>query len=349
MKNVKRYIGLLLFCTLCLCLVSCGDGAPSGMDKVTVLPQYTENTVDYTLFVPESWAVTMANGAVAAICSKNDPASVSVTSYSLSGSTSVAGEWDKLRKQTESVASSFEMISEPDYEYEQSGVVKVGGVKAGVYEYRAVISGSDCHYMQVLFIRDGVLYVFSYCAQESSFELHRADAETMLTELTFEKDAPCPAGMKAAVTAESKYILSDKYELFVDENWTVDACSGILTARFASLATTVTVQTATVDSTVTTEDYLAGAKETLANSLSSYQLISESGDKMLIGTAGTNFKAIELEYSTVMDGTTYRICQVLCRRGTDMHILTFTTTEGYYGNHISYFVKLLDAFRIVEA
>lgn len=349
MKNVKRYIGMLLTCALCLCFVSCGDGAPSGMDKVIKLPQYAENTVDYTLFVPESWTITMANGAVAAVCSKDDPASVSMTSYSLSGSTSVASEWDKLRKQTEAIASSFEMISEPDYENEKSGVAAVGGVKAGLYEYKAVISGSECHYLQALFVRGGVLYVFTYCAQESSFSLHRAEAEAMLGELSFEKEAPCPAGMKAAVTAESKYILSDKYELFVDENWTVDASSGILTARFASLATTVTIQTASVDSTVTTEDYIAGAKTALESSLPSYQLISESGDKMLVGTAGTNYKATELEYSAIMDGTTYRFCQVLCRCGTDMHILTFSTTEGYYDTHITYFIKLLDAFRIIEA
>lgn len=349
MKNGIRYICLLLLSAICICLLSCGDGAPRGMERIDELPQYAENTVDYTLYVPESWSVTMANGAVAAICSKDDPASVSMTSYSLSGSTSVANEWDKLRKQTEAISSAFELISEPDYENEASGIATVGGVKAGLYEYKAVIADINSRYLQALFIKNGILYVFTYCAQENTFELHRAEAEAMLAVLSFEKNIPCPAGMKAAVIAESKYILSNKYQLFVDENWTVDAGSGILTARFASLATTVTVQTAAVDGTITTEDYLAGAKAALEKSLPSYQLISESNDKMLIGTAGTNYKATELEYSAVMDGTTYRFCQVLCRYGTDMHILTFSTTEAYYDTHISYFTKLLDAFRIIEA
>ena len=345
--NLKRFIAILLPVAL-LFLTACGDGAPSGMEAVDTIPVYAENTVDYTMFVPEDWTVTMANGVVAAVCSDADPVSVSITNYSIYGNTSVQDEWLKLKSQTENAVKDFTLISEPDYENESSGIVTVADTKGAAYEYSAVINKTVCQYEQVLFIRDAVLYVFTYSASAEAYQTHKADAESILAELTFAKNAVCPEGMKPAVTSETKYALSDKYILYVDKDWTIDASSGVLTASFASLNSNVTVLTATVDDTIGMDGYLESSMRELKSTLPSFELLSESNDKYLIGTKDGRYSATEWEYKSQIEGQTYRFCQVICKAKTDIFILTFSTTEAYYENHISYFTKLLDAFRIVE-
>lgn len=107
------------------------------------------------------------------------------------------------------------------------------------------------------------------------------------------------------------------------------------------------------DPSVTPQAYFESYTEEFQSSFSDFSIQSGPTESTIKGSGGTLFPAVEYEYTVPVgeEGdqvAAYRFCQVLCKYGDKMLILTFSTTENYYDDHIEYFMDILDNFLINE-
>ncbi len=352
--------GLLLLCALAAALAGCGgSGTPNGMKRENVLDEYVEDIVDFRLFVPQDWVVRMASGIVTASADEMSSVNLSMTAFSLSGSPTVEEQWGIIKAEFEKTYAGFTVLAEPNFEDEENlshdpCVTKIAGEDAIFCDYDAKIGGNPCRYRIHLFIHDGYLYVLTYSATETFFEGGKEDLARILSALTFDRKASAPDGMKAASAAEGRFVSSEDYRFFVPSDWETDTGTGVYTARFGGgLPTAFTVMTDPLeDANISMSDYFDSFKDEFNESFPGWKLDSGPTEATLPGSEGSLIPALEYEYTVPLDEegevAAYRYCQVLCKREDRMILLTFSTTENYYDDHIEHFTKILDNFVITE-
>lgn len=365
---VSRYFkgrtGPVFLCLLCISLLlplfSAWRGQqkpPNGMKSENLLDEYVENVVDFRLFVPDGWTVRMASGIVTATAEAPAGAAVSMTAFSLSGTPTLEEEWNTIKTELKKTYSGFAVESEPDFKNISNDpcVKKIAGYDAIACTYTAAIGGNPCKYRQFLLIAGGYLYVLTYSCPQERFDEGLADLDKILSAVTFDRNAPAPDGMKAATGSEARFAVSKDYSFFVEEEWTTETSTGVYTARFGGdLPTAFTVMTDSLeDPSVTPQAYFESYTEEFQSSFSDFSIQSGPTESTIKGSGGTLFPAVEYEYTVPVgeEGdqvAAYRFCQVLCKYGDKMLILTFSTTENYYDDHIEYFMDILDNFLINE-
>ena len=173
MKKFTKITAItLLTLILAVSFVSCRRGAdvPDGMKLAS------NEKADFTLYVPESWTVDMAEAAVSAYCSKSDPSSVSVMAWELEHTDTSLDDWWELNiSEIRNVFSNVEVINEED--------TVVDGLFAKKYTYTASLGDYDYTIMQTACIKKTTVYLFTYESIPENFDAHLGEADDMLANM----------------------------------------------------------------------------------------------------------------------------------------------------------------------
>lgn len=175
MKKLLK-ISLLITITalLVLSFASCEKdefAPPKGMEHAA------DPLASFYLYVPEAWEVDYTKGIGGAYYSESDPSSVSVMAWEVPNTdTTVDDWWTTNVSELEKVFDNFALVEEKN--------ATVSEVAAKSYTYTASLAGVDYKYMQVAFIKNGSVYLFTYTSIPEKFDLHTEDVAQMLQFLT---------------------------------------------------------------------------------------------------------------------------------------------------------------------
>jgi len=216
---MKRFLSLSLAALLLLALTGCGMNnedawVPAGMQLAST------DAVDYKLYVPSSWTVDVSTGIVSAYVSSTDRSNITMTAFNLEGEdvTMTPQEyWTRYEQQLldtfpdltyldpSTILSSEETTTAPETSDEQEEAEPITDASqldrknnpvttllgdnqsAAKYYYTATVTGTLCQYMQVVCIRGGIVYLFTYSAVPSNFANHVEEVDSILANFSFAK------------------------------------------------------------------------------------------------------------------------------------------------------------------
>jgi hypothetical protein len=171
---------------------------PKGMKKITT------GAVDYTMYVPDSWTVDISTGVVSAYVSATDRSNITMIAFNLeneNASMSIADYWTKYEGEllqtfpdmkytdintTEETTATADTAAESvsNSKYVPVSIV-LGGIAANKYIYTASVTGVTYEYMQVICIRGGIAYLFTYTVIPENFDNHIAEIDSILANFSF--------------------------------------------------------------------------------------------------------------------------------------------------------------------
>lgn len=203
---MKKCLSIVLVVVFCLgVLSSCSsadDYVPEGFKRIS------DDNADYRLYIPENWIADVSTGVTTAYVSDTDRSNISFIGFELDdaiinvvvpdGSTDGgSGEADAessssneentdvpeistIDEYWEYYSSEFEMTFS-DMEYSVSGEgTLISGNAAKKYVYTATVTGQKYKFMQVVTIKDGAVYIFTYTARENLFDEHIEDVNDIV-------------------------------------------------------------------------------------------------------------------------------------------------------------------------
>ena len=212
---MKKIIAILLVLAFAFTFTACDDGdnwVPSGMKLAS------SDAVDYKLYVPSSWTVDISTGIVSAYVSDTDRSNITMIAFNLENEDNymtVDEYWEKYEADLITTFPDLVYVSPSDFStdeeeiteettaeeetteeatYSESGDKKSNPIsmvlgtttKANKYYYKATVTGSQMMYMQVIAIRAGVAYLFTYTATPDNFSTHLEDVNSILENLSFD-------------------------------------------------------------------------------------------------------------------------------------------------------------------
>lgn len=148
---------------------------PDGMKIVSTNKHY------YRFFVPETWISDESTQFAAAYYSESDRSNVSIMVYneSLDGQT-VADYWKNLEAKYEANFDSWEILSDKGYDGEEGVITKLGNLNAREYIFTATYGGKTYKIRQLIAIKGGLYYTFTYTSSEELFDSHTDDVNKMI-------------------------------------------------------------------------------------------------------------------------------------------------------------------------
>ncbi len=185
---MKKTVCIVMTLILCLtALVSCSpkdEYVPAGFKKIS------DKNADHVLYVPEGWVSDMSTGVTTAYVSENDFSNISFTSFDLDGALSKTDETGDeevslLDRYWEYYSAEFEKtFSDMKYELEGEDLL-VSKTESKKYVYTASVTGKTYKYMQVVTIKNDVVYIFTYTALEEVdgvkvFDSHLSDVNKIV-------------------------------------------------------------------------------------------------------------------------------------------------------------------------
>ena len=175
---MKKLIALILTLVLCIgVLCSCSDNdqsAPDGMKAV----QSSDN-LDYNIYIPEEWTQDLSTGVISAYCKSSDLSNISMTQFNLE-------DTDTLDKHVEDYVAELEANLD-EFKLSEGYPQKtlLGGVAASKIEYTAKLAGNEYKYAQIICIRKGTIYFFTYTSNANNFDSHAEDIKNILDNFSF--------------------------------------------------------------------------------------------------------------------------------------------------------------------
>ena len=177
---MKKTVALLMVLVMALCLLcSCGDdsatmNAPDGMKALT-----SSDKLDYNIYVPFSWTQDLSTGVVSAYAGMSDLSNISMTQYNYEENKILE---DYIKDYTEELKGNlgkFEMCEG----YPQNTLLdKVESVKL---EYTATLASKDYKFMQIITLKNGTMYFFTYTALADAYDAHTEDIQKILDNFDF--------------------------------------------------------------------------------------------------------------------------------------------------------------------
>lgn len=198
-----KLIFLVISMLLIVFTVSCGEKdnwVPKGMKKVST------DAVDYTIYVPESWTVDISTGVISAYVTSTDRSNITMIAFNLENEDADMTADDYWTKYENELRQTF-----PDMEYtviQEDGEtteitiaesetastdkytptsILLNGFSANKYIYTASVTGVTYKYMQVICIRGGIAYLFTYTTVPENFDIHLEDVDRILENFSFNK------------------------------------------------------------------------------------------------------------------------------------------------------------------
>lgn len=175
---MKKILTLLLLAAMLLSFAACTEaGAPEGTFNVAI-----ENA-KFNLYVPEGTWMSTANSGVsgARYYSGTDFSNVTVTVYYPEEELTAATYWEKkCLQEYGAYFKDFTVLSD------KCGDTTLGGLDAKRYVYEAKLEGDVTYrFMQVMTVKDTLIYTFTYTAKIDLYDSHLTDVEAMITNFTF--------------------------------------------------------------------------------------------------------------------------------------------------------------------
>ena len=322
---MKKLLCLTLALLSVLCLVSCTS---ESLKKAENNEIYRENVVDFTLYVPESWVVDNTTFVISAHAAKDDDCRISMTQAAL---TSGLHEIPTIFENTKNELTALYRFKT----LREATIRTVAKNEAAVYCYSLTDKQSEVtrNYLQCMFIKDGTLYTFTYCATANHFDTHMDDVNKMLDALTF-SEGKAPAGMIAAVSAGVREVDCSDFAIRVPKDWMIDTSTGVFTAMGPSGdASCMSVMRADVEEGTFPSAYYDTHKDALKSNLADYTMVTLKKDFIVKDQNGKSYTAVTLEYTATVSGQAYHFKQLYCALGQTMYLVTFSAPEALYQTH----------------
>lgn len=157
------------------CAQSNGD-APAGMKL------FSNEYVEYTAYVPESWIMSEPTATPYAYVSSTDASSVSIVASDLT-----ADQMElTLDELWDGYVEDFE-ANMPDMKYVGEHPIKttLDNVKANQYVYTATVAGIEYKYQQTLCVEGGTIYIITYTSTPELYDENIANVENILKTFKF--------------------------------------------------------------------------------------------------------------------------------------------------------------------
>jgi len=151
------------------------DWYPAGMTLAS------SEDADYSLWVPKDWTLDIQNGIAAAYCNDNDRANVTAVAFNLRDDpyTTPAEYWEGNYELLTQTFSDLTMVGEG----EETVINNVPAVK---YTYTATVTGQTYRYMQLIAVRAGYVYLFTFTAADGEvFSAHTEVFDSIISNITF--------------------------------------------------------------------------------------------------------------------------------------------------------------------
>lgn len=190
-KKSKGKYGRRIFSLLCaaaaaaVCLsgfTGCSSGSdswhPAGMKLAS------SEDADYKMWVPESWTVDMSTGITSAYAGSGDYSNVSVTAQNLSGEQNYLTPSEYWEIYKTDLEATFPNIA---YDEDTEGGISLllDENAAMKYSYTATVTGTEFHFISVVCIRSGTVYLITYTAQPAIYENHLEEVQNILDNFSF--------------------------------------------------------------------------------------------------------------------------------------------------------------------
>gem|GEM_PF-396857 len=183
-KRAAAAIGAIVIAAgMAVSMAACAESdpdAPNGYKRAS------NDTVDYYLYVPESWVIDTVEGSqlTSARVSEIDSSNISMMAFTDSDMeyATIEDYWEYYKASVQNVfdvtvneygesSTSFELINAATSEEEQDGDTYVmGGAAARKYVYTATLGGVELKYMQMIALREHTFYILTYTAHASSYD-----------------------------------------------------------------------------------------------------------------------------------------------------------------------------------
>ena len=330
-----KKITALLFAILILVtsLISCGstEDVPKGLINVTAEGE------PFKLYVPEEMTSNVQSGISGAFTYVLGNAKLVVSARYYTPSVEMTAE-GYLRTCAEGYAESLEEFDLVSVEAtvlggkdscEMKYTVTIDKIKYTCLQY-AVLNKSD--------IVSLYFYIPTDAYEMSSEMIEKVTKEFVLCDRPEDSgdevvDKKTPEGMKIAS--------SDKieYRLYVPKSWVCNSESGKSEAYYPeSERSNVTVTSYSPNEAMTLADYVNACKESYAEAVDGYELISETEAVM------AERDAVSLTYTAVYDGIQYRIRQTSVLYGKMLYTLTYTARAEVFEEHLGDVDKMVEVF-----
>lgn len=346
MKKVLPLILILSFCLISL--AGCTpDTSEAGKDE------FVYNSGGFTLYVPESWTVTLSTDCT--VANAPDGTTVSVTPFSMSDAyyQTVSTAWEKIKSNFDTFfAGNYSIVDEENTDFE----VIVDGYNAGEYIYTGTVADVSMKYKTVLTIYNTYLYIITFSTTPELYDSHEEDYTNIIKYFKFAKPTTPPEGFKACDKPDNVEVKNDKFTMKVDSEWITDNSTGVLFARYANgFPSCISVVIGDMKGFDNAQDYWNSYLETFKSSLKQFTIIENecSDDSTVAGKPAysyvfTAIPAVDDQGEDML----YKYCQVLIPVGEEVYIITYSSSAntelgtGYYDTHYDVFIDVLANFQI---
>lgn len=179
MKHATRFLALLLTAVALFLFVSCssskdGVSVPNGMKNIV------SEANDYNLIVPNSWLEDTTVGLTCAYAQDDARSSVSVCANELTKDiNTIEAYWDSFQTEFTASFSDFTLLDTAPTDE------TIGGMEGKKYRYTATVGGTTYQWMQILFIRNATIYVFTYTSTQDGYEGNLEDVGKIISNFSF--------------------------------------------------------------------------------------------------------------------------------------------------------------------
>ena len=185
-KYGRRFFSLLCAAAAATVCLSVFTGCSSGSDSwhPAGMKLASSEDADYKMWVPESWTVDMSTGITSAYAGSGDYSNVSVTAQNLSGEQNYLTPSEYWEIYKTDLEATF-----PDIAYDddtEGGISLLLDENAAMkYSYTATVTGTEFHFISVVCIRSGTVYLITYTAQPAIYENHLEEVQNILDNFSF--------------------------------------------------------------------------------------------------------------------------------------------------------------------
>lgn len=148
---------------------------PDGMQLIS------NKAVDYIMFVPSDWCISVNTGVSAAYVSSEDKTSVSAVAFD-TDYTSLDDFWNSY---SEDIVNTFGNIEYTDTDNKYAEVTIDGYQSARCYNFSVTARGVEYRYSENVLLRDGYIYIITFCSEASMFESHISEFDLIISNFSF--------------------------------------------------------------------------------------------------------------------------------------------------------------------
>lgn len=185
-KYGRRFFSLLCAAAAAAVCLSVFTGCSSGSDSwhPAGMKLASSEDADYKMWVPESWTVDMSTGITSAYAGSGDYSNVSVTAQNLSGEQNYLTPSEYWEIYKTDLEATFPNIA---YDEDTEGGISLllDENAAMKYSYTATVTGTEFHFISVVCIRSGTVYLITYTAQPAIYENHLEEVQNILDNFSF--------------------------------------------------------------------------------------------------------------------------------------------------------------------